>query len=96
LSQASVGNVSNVLKELAKVSNRDESKRKGSPKKDKEKEPDARKDSPKKKTDEALPKKKTDEVLMNTFFFLIVCYSAVKVIDVNNNDSCDYFNPFRL
>jgi len=50
----SVGNVASVLKELGKLPNPDEGKRKGSPKKDKEKEPDTRKDSPKKKPDEVL------------------------------------------
>ena len=52
LSQVSLGNISNVLKELGKLPNPDDGKKKGSPKKEKEKEPDARKDSPKKKTDE--------------------------------------------
>jgi len=41
-----------VFKELGKVPNADDGKRKGSPKKEKEKESDTRKDSPKKKTDE--------------------------------------------
>ena len=50
----SVGNVSGVLKELGKPVNADETKRKGSPKKEKEKEPDPKKDSPKKKNDEVL------------------------------------------
>jgi len=54
LSQASVGNVGNALKELGKLANPDEGKRKGSPKKEKDKDPDARKDSPKKKSDEVL------------------------------------------
>ena len=48
----SVGNFGNVLKEIGKLPNPDDGKRKGSPKKEKEKEPDTRKDSPKKKSDE--------------------------------------------
>ena len=52
LLQVSVGNIGNVLKELSKLPNPDDGKRKGSPKKEKEKEPDTRKDSPKKKSDE--------------------------------------------
>ena len=50
----SVGNVGSVLKELPKQANPDDSKRKGSPKKEKEKEPDPKKDSPKKKNEEVL------------------------------------------
>ena len=50
----SVGNVNNFLKEMGKLPNPDDAKRKGSPKKDKEKEPDTRKDSPKRKADEVL------------------------------------------
>jgi len=48
----SISNVSGVLKELGKSVNPDDTKRKGSPKKDKEKEPDQKKDSPKRKNDE--------------------------------------------
>jgi len=48
----SVGNVNNFLKETGKLANTDETKRKGSPKKEKEKESDTRKDSPKRKADE--------------------------------------------
>jgi len=48
--QVSVGNVGSVLQELGKPA--DDSRRKGSPKKDKDKEPDTKRDSPKKKNGE--------------------------------------------
>lgn len=48
----SIGNINNFQKESGKIANPDDTKRKGSPKKEKEKESDTKKDSPKRKADE--------------------------------------------
>ena len=74
LSQVSVGNVNNFLKETGKLTNPDDTKRKGSPKKEKEKESDTRKDSPRRKPDE-----------VSCIIFVLFSLQTLKASDVTHS-----------